>query len=186
MALLPLLAGTPLILMPLHVVFLELSIDPACSILFERQPPARDLMTRPPRPRDEPLLPVGDLVGSLFQGVLVLAMVVAVHAWARWTLELPHAQAAALAFASMVAGNLGLILRHGSGESAFDRLRAAGGLHVAIAGSALVLLAMATLVPGAAAWFAFDPPPLGPWALAVLAPLALGPVLPWLPGFRAR
>ena len=186
LALLPLLSGSPLVLMPLHVVFLELIIDPACSILFERQPPARDLMTRPPRPRDEPLLPVGDLVGSLFQGVLVLAMVVAVHAWARWTLELPHAQAAALAFASMVAGNLGLILRHGSGESAFDRLRAAGGLHVAIAGSALVLLAMATLVPGAAAWFAFDPPPLGPWALAVLAPLALGPVLPWLPGFRAR
>ena len=49
MALLPLLLGWPVVLFPLHIAFLELVIDPACSMVFENEPPEPDLMQRPPR-----------------------------------------------------------------------------------------------------------------------------------------
>jgi Ca2+-transporting ATPase len=47
--LIPLLLGWPLLLMPVHVVFLELIIDPACSIAFEAEPEDLTVMARPPR-----------------------------------------------------------------------------------------------------------------------------------------
>ncbi len=48
-ALVPLLLGWPLVLMPVHIVFLELVIDPACSIAFEAEAEEPDVMRRPPR-----------------------------------------------------------------------------------------------------------------------------------------
>ena len=49
MALLPLLFGWPLVFYPVHIVFLEFVIDPACSIAFEAEPADPDAMRRPPR-----------------------------------------------------------------------------------------------------------------------------------------
>jgi hypothetical protein len=54
LAVLPVLLGWPLILLPVHIVFLELIIDPACSIVFESEPEQRDVMHRPPRRAAEP------------------------------------------------------------------------------------------------------------------------------------
>ena len=184
LALLPLLTGAPLILMPLHVVFLELIIDPACSILFERQPPAADLMRRPPRPRGESLLPVVELLASLAQGAAVFAMVWAVHALALGPGALSHPQAAALAFASLVAGNLGLILRHAGGETLAARLQSVGMAHGLVPLAALALIAGVTLAPAPGDWFGFDPPPLRFWLPAVLVPLVLAPLLPGAPRRR--
>jgi Ca2+-transporting ATPase len=178
LALLPLLTGSPLILMPLHVVFLELIIDPACSILFERQPAAADLMQRPPRPRGESLLPASELLASLAQGAAVFAVVWAVHALALGPGGLSHPQAASLAFASLVAGNLGLILRHAGGETLAARLRSVGMAHGLVPLAALALLAAVTLAPGVTDWFGFEPPPMRAWVPAVLLPLLLTPFLP--------
>ena len=50
LAVLPVLLGWPLILLPVHIAFLELIIDPACSIVFESEREERDVMHRPPRP----------------------------------------------------------------------------------------------------------------------------------------
>ena len=55
LAVLPVLLGWPLILLPVHIVFLELIIDPACSIVFEAEREERDVMHRPPRPVGEPV-----------------------------------------------------------------------------------------------------------------------------------
>ena len=44
-SLMPVLAGGPVLLLPLHVVLLELIIDPACSLVFEAEPEASDCMT---------------------------------------------------------------------------------------------------------------------------------------------
>ena len=57
LALLPVLFGLPLVLAPLHIAFLELVIDPACSIVFEAEEGAADLMQQPPRGASEPLPP---------------------------------------------------------------------------------------------------------------------------------
>src|SRR5204863_7054238 len=56
MSLLPVLFGLPLVLMPLHIVFLELIIDPACSVAFESEAEHPDIMIRPPRRRDSRLI----------------------------------------------------------------------------------------------------------------------------------
>src|SRR5512146_2115341 len=46
LALIPVLLKWPLVLMPVHVVFLELIIDPACSIAFEAEPEEANVMNR--------------------------------------------------------------------------------------------------------------------------------------------
>ena len=45
MSLLPVMFGWPLVLLPVHIVFLELVIDPACSIVFEAEPEEADVMS---------------------------------------------------------------------------------------------------------------------------------------------
>ena len=62
-----------LFLLPLHVVLLELIIDPTCSIVLERQPAERDIMRRKPRDPEEKLLTPGALAKSLLQGLILFA-----------------------------------------------------------------------------------------------------------------
>ena len=58
LSLLPVVFGWPLILLPVHIVFLELIIDPACSIIFEAENEEKDIMRRRPKgPRGAPLRP---------------------------------------------------------------------------------------------------------------------------------
>ena len=52
-------ADLPLILWPVHIVFLELIIDPACSMIFEAEKEEKNVMTRPPKAIDEPFLVQG-------------------------------------------------------------------------------------------------------------------------------
>ncbi len=71
----PLLGIEPaaLMLLPLHVVLLEVLIDPTCSIVLERQPAEEDVMDRAPRDPKEKLL-TGRMLGkSVLQGIFVFA-----------------------------------------------------------------------------------------------------------------
>ena len=68
LALLPLLFGLPILFGPMHIAFLEMVIDPVCSLVFEAETEEDDVMRRPPRAPDEPLFS-GALIGwSLLQG----------------------------------------------------------------------------------------------------------------------
>ena len=67
------IAPTALLLLPLHVVLLELLIDPTCSIVLERQPAETDIMERKPRDRNEKLLTAGILAKSVLQGLVIFA-----------------------------------------------------------------------------------------------------------------
>ena len=78
LALLPLLLDWPLVLTPVHIVFLELIIDPACSIAFEAEPEEADVMARPPRNPNAPLFGMGQIVFSLFAGFISLMAVLLV------------------------------------------------------------------------------------------------------------
>ena len=62
-----------LMLLPLHVVLLELIIDPTCSIVLERQPAERDIMERAPRNPNEKILSARSLAKSLLQGFAIFA-----------------------------------------------------------------------------------------------------------------
>jgi P-type Ca2+ transporter type 2C len=109
LALIPLLFGLPLIFWPLHIAFLELVIDPMCSIVFEAESEERAIMRRPPRDPREPLFSAGYIVWSLAQGAVVLAFVAGLFVVALHQ-GLPEEDARSLTFASLVVTNLGLVL----------------------------------------------------------------------------
>ena len=70
LALLPLIFGLPMIFGPIHIAFLEMVIDPVCSLVFEAETEEDDVMRRPPRAPDEPLFSARLIVWSLLQGLL--------------------------------------------------------------------------------------------------------------------
>ena len=113
LALIPLIAKWPLVLMPVHLVFLEMIVDPACSIVFEAERGEAGLMQRPPRDVREPLFSRRLLVLSFFQGASVLVAVIGVFAIALYRGETPN-NARALTFATLVVANLTLILANRS------------------------------------------------------------------------
>jgi Ca2+-transporting ATPase len=108
-ALLPVLFNWPLVLLPVHIVFLELIIDPACSLVFEAEPEAANIMDRPPRKVSDSLFSRRMVGFGLAQGFLVLISVLAVLVIA-WYRGLGEEEARALTFASMVMAYLALIL----------------------------------------------------------------------------
>lgn len=109
LSLLPVLFGWPLILLPVHIVFLELIIDPACSVVFEAEPEEPDTMQRPPRDPKEPLFTRRALGLSLLQGASVLFVVLAVYCIALYRGQ-GELDARALTYTTLVIANLALIL----------------------------------------------------------------------------
>jgi P-type Ca2+ transporter type 2C len=167
LALLPLVLDAPLILLPLHIVFLEMIVDPACSFVFEREPPAENIMRRPPRAPDARLIDAATFAGSIARGLLAFVAVLAVYLLAGRA-GLATTQQAALAFTALVVGNLGLIVLHRSGGSLWQALRRPNPAFTMVAALTLALLAAITLLPAVGAWFGFAPPPL-PWLLLAAA-----------------
>ena len=155
MALLPLLFGLPLVLAPVHIVFLELIIDPACSIVFEAEPEERDSMERPPRRAEAPLFSLRILLLSLLQGATVFVAVAAVYA-----ISLQRGQGAdearALTFATLVIGNLWLILANRSWSTTLlASLRTPNPALWWVIGGTLGFLAFVLYVPGLREVFGF-------------------------------
>jgi len=107
-SLVPVLAGWPPLLAPAHVVFLELIINPVCSVVFENEPEREDLMHRPPRRTGTRLLSTRALARNAAVGALVAALVIGLY-----MILLSHAYQASvartLAFVSLVVGNVALI-----------------------------------------------------------------------------
>jgi Ca2+-transporting ATPase len=172
LAVLPLLLGDPLVLLPLHVVFLQLIIDPALSLVYEREPPAPNVMQRPPRQRDVRLLNPSSLLRSFARGALVLAAVTGTYLLGR-ALDLPAPQLAALAFIALVGGNLGLLLvTRGGGWRDLVGLRRNLAFWI-VALAALAMLALVVGAERAVPWFGFSPPPAGLALLALVSPWLL-------------
>jgi Ca2+-transporting ATPase len=113
LALVPVLLKWPLVMLPLHVVFLELVIDPACSVAFEAEPEESDVMERPPRNPKQPLFDRRTLTLSLLQGASVLLVVLGVFAAAMHRGE-SETSVRALTFTTLIIANLALILTNRS------------------------------------------------------------------------
>ena len=148
LALIPLLFGLPLIFWPLHIAFLELVIDPMCSIVFEAEPEEQAIMQRPPRDPEQPLFSTAHIVWSLAQGAVVLAFVAGLFVLALHR-GLPEEDARSLTFAALVLTNLGLVLvNRAEGSSllaAFRRGNAA--LWWVTAGTGAILSAVLAFEP---------------------------------------
>ena len=119
LALLPLLFGMPFMLSPVHIAFLEMVIDPVCSIAFEAETEESDLMRRPPRAADSRLLSRPMMVFSLLQGVLALAAL-AIVLLVGIGRDMPTDELRAFMFTSLVLINVGLIVVNRSFSSSLS------------------------------------------------------------------
>lgn len=171
LSMLPVAMGWPLILLPVHVAFLQLIIDPTCSIVFEAEPENPDIMKRPPRPPQARLIGSTNLGASLIQGLLAFALVGGACLYSR------HAgydvdSTRALSFATLVLTNLGLILVNRSRTETLLRSlsRRNRPLWVILTGALVSLFLILTLEP-LTAFFRFVRPPWLDLAVAAAAVL---------------
>ena len=166
MALLPLLLGWPVMLYPMHIVFLELIIDPACSLAFENEPAEADIMQQRPRDPEVPLFGGWTLGLAILQGVGALLAVMAAYGWA--TSALPEAEARAFAFATLIIANLALIFSNRSRtRTIVESLRSPNPVLWMVTGAALGLLMLALYLPFLANVFRFAPISLSQLAAAI-------------------
>lgn len=157
LALLPLLFGLPFMLTPVHIAFLEMVIDPACSIAFEAEPGEQDLMQRPPRPAESRLLSAAMVGWSLLQGALALAALAAVLL-AGVARAMPVDELRALLFTSLVLINISLILVNRSfSSSLIVALRRPNGFLWCLLAVVVLVLTVALTWPPAMALFRFGP-----------------------------
>jgi Ca2+-transporting ATPase len=147
MSLIPVLLQWPLVLLPVHVVFLELIIDPACSVVFEAEPEEADVMQRRPRDPKRPLFSRRNLALSFLQGFIVLAIVLAVYAISLYRGQ-GEAEARALTFTTLIVANLGLILTNRSrSRTIFETLNSPNRALWWVLVGALVFLAAVLYIP---------------------------------------
>jgi Ca2+-transporting ATPase len=172
LALFPIVLGLPPMLFPMHVVLLELVVDPVCSLVFESEPSEADAMTKPPRPASESLFGARVLLFGLFQGAVVLGGVFGLYVGAL-TSGVPAPEARAAAFIALVAANLILAFADSAevGTSFFDRRRI---VFWGIGATATAILAVILLVPAAARMFSVALPQPSMIALAFGVALVSG------------
>jgi Ca2+-transporting ATPase len=108
LALIPLLFGLPIVLGPVHIAFLEMVIDPVCSLVFEAETEEYDLMRRAPRAPNEALFSAPLIWWSLLQGACALVLVAAIFVMA-YRQGMPENEVRALAFFSLVLAIVSLI-----------------------------------------------------------------------------
>jgi Ca2+-transporting ATPase len=181
LSLIPVLLGWPMLLHPIHVAFLELVIDPACSIAFEAEPEEPGIMQRPPRAGDMPLFTSRMLVLSLLQGASVLAVALALYLTAGGNGD---AHARTVAFTSLMSGNLALIVVNRSwATTVFSRVTLRNRTATAVIVVALALLVAIVSVAPLRAFFAFGA--LSRWELG--AALVSGFLaVAWFELYKAR
>lgn len=174
-ALVPLLLNWPLVLLPVHIVFLEFVIDPACSVVFEAEPEEAGLMERPPRDPHERTLSWRSMLFSLLQGASVLAVVLVIFGLALRGAD-TEAEAGTLAFTTLVIANLILILSNRSlTRTIVETLRTPNAALWWVVGGATGLLTLTLTVPFLRDMFRFVPLHLNDVLLCVGA--AIGSML---------
>jgi Ca2+-transporting ATPase len=173
--------GWPLLLLPVHVVFMQLIIDPACSLVFEAEEAEPDVMRRPPRDPRERLFSRAAIGWGVLQGAGLLAFALAAFATSA-SLGESMSASRAVAFTALVVGNLLLILGNRSqAQSAIAMLRKPNSALWWVVGGTALFLALALLVPGLRDLFHFGQPSAAAVALGLAAGLATAP---WLEALR--
>ncbi len=119
LTLVPVLMGWPLLLFPAHIVFLELIIDPACSLLFEAMPGSPQLMKQPPRALEEKLFKIGEILRSGFNGAVILAVALLCY-WYFLSSGTATESARALTFLLLIMGNFVLMVSAASVKFSFS------------------------------------------------------------------
>ncbi|GAA2104076.1 HAD-IC family P-type ATPase [Microlunatus panaciterrae] len=174
MSLVPIFVGDwPLVLLPAQIAFLELIIDPACSVVFEAEEFDPAIMDQQPRGLEEPMFRRRVLILAVLQGLSMLAAVLAVFLWTVLTGR-PDTVVRSITFATLVIGNLALILVNRSWRLSIWRTfrERRNGTLKWILTATLLLLIVVLSVPWLREAFNLGPVRAVDWLLALLAGVA--------------
>ncbi len=148
--------GWPLLLLPVHIVFLELVIDPSCTLIFEAEEAESDIMQRPPRNPEERLFSWRSIGLSLLQGASALAVCVGVFLYAKDAHGVDAART--LTFVALVASFIAIIVTNRSWSRDLPAiLRTPNTAQWWVVLGTVGLLAVILLVPMARSLFHFAP-----------------------------
>ena len=169
MALIPVLMGFPLVLLPAHIAFLELIIDPSCSTVFEAEAEEKNIMDRPPRNLKERLFGRKNFFISFVQGLNVLIAVIIVFLWFYNGNPANEDQARTLSFATLIIANIMLIVVNLSGSrSIVKTVNSKNKALWYVMAGALLSLGLILLVPLLRDLFHFSPVSLTDFLIAAL------------------
>lgn len=148
-------ADAPLLLFPMHVAFLELIIDPACSVIFESEKEEKNVMNRPPRGTKGKFFGGGKIVMTCTQGVSILLVVLAVYFTSLY-LGYAEEEVRTMCFITLIISNLMTIQTNRSWESTIFQIFATPNKSFKwIVSLALVLLTAVITIPFLRGLFSF-------------------------------
>jgi Ca2+-transporting ATPase len=181
-----LIPSLPILLMPLHVVFLELIIGPICASAFESEQDEKGIMNRPPRSPDQPFFGFRSMAYSTFTGLLLLCIVLSVYLL---SLNEGHSEGEvrAIAYSTLILGNIFLILTVISKTRNFlsiisERNYAA---IVILVVAFLILIALIS-IPGLRELFSFEFPGFGHFIPAIVASTGMLAILEGIKFLRLK
>lgn len=166
-------SSLPLLLMPLHIVFMELIIDPVCTIAFESESEELRIMNRPPRNPREQFFGFNKIFYSVFMGFLLFIMVAVVYFI---SIGEGHneGEIRAIAFSSLIIGNLFLILTSISKtRNAFSVILEKNIILLAIILAAVLLLILLLSIPYLRSIFNFNYPGFSHFIISIFGSLSI-------------
>lgn len=170
LAALPGFIGLAPLLLPVHIAFMEMIIDPAGSFVYESQRSADDLMRQPPRDPRAAILSYQLLIKSVIQGLAVLLVLALAAAWAL-NLPIDQAEVRSLVFVGLVASSLAIVTANLLGDRpTWDLVKTPNIALLVISAVAVGLLHLIVWIPGLRSAFHFAA--VAPWWF--LAALAVG------------
>jgi Ca2+-transporting ATPase len=159
LSLLPILLGNfPIILWPVHIVFLELIIDPACSIIFEAEKAEKNVMSRAPKKLGEPFFGKKKIFLSCLQGAGILVVTLIMYMMGL-RLGLDARQVRTLAYTTLIISNIAVILTNRSWtDNIFKIISTPNKAVVWVVGGAVFFLALILNIPFFLDLFQFQKP----------------------------
>ncbi len=155
LSIIPVMLGWPLMLLPIHIVFFELMVDPICSVVFENEPEETDVMTRPPRPTNTKIFDKSTLWLGIKQGIALLGWVIFIY-WTSCNSGLDSEQARTLTFTAMIVGDIWLILINRSWNRSFlDNLRRKNTILWIVLSATVFVLLISLFIPPVQTLFHF-------------------------------
>jgi P-type Ca2+ transporter type 2C len=157
LSLIPVLfADLPLILWPVHIVFLELIIDPACTMIFEAEKEEKNVMSRPPKDINEQFFGARKIFFSCMQGMGIIVICLLVY-FIGLKMGYSEKSVRTLAFVTLIVSNISVILSNRSWTSGIFRILLTPNKAVTwIVGGAVVFLILILNIPFLLNLFQFE------------------------------
>ncbi len=165
------LLGYPLILLPVHILFLELIIDPSCSVVFESEKEEKDIMTRKPRPPRETVVNWNSFAYSVLRGFIIFLGCIGVFLMSM-NLTGNFNEARALCFATLIISNIFLIVVSKSITQSFFKSIFDNITFWILAVLAILFLLATIYVPFLMHLFGFEVLHLNDWAISFVVAVA--------------